>query len=137
MVSRKAVRGVMNENTTHIAAAPQMLTVDAFLVIATVAMDSPYVVFGHPPKTDPTNDPIPSPRRVLSSPGSERRSFPTIEDRFLWSARCSANTTKATGTYAVNSVTRYDQVMSPKEPAPSANVKFGREMTDFIFWSAL
>ena len=78
-------------------AAPQMLTVEALRVMATVAMDSPYVVLAQPPKKAPTNEPIPSPSRVLVRPGFSRRSTPTMELRFLWSARCSAKTTKATG----------------------------------------
>ena len=43
-------------------------------------------------------EPIPSPRRVRVRPGFSSRSTPTMEERFLWSARCSAKTTKATGT---------------------------------------
>ena len=50
MVSRKAISGVMKETMMQRNAAPQMLMVEAFLVIATQAMDSPYVVFGQPPK---------------------------------------------------------------------------------------
>ena len=41
IVSRKAIRGEMKEKIMHMQAAPQMLTVEAFRVMATQAMDSP------------------------------------------------------------------------------------------------
>ena len=41
MDSRKAISGVMKENTRHMIAAPQMLVVEALRVMATQAMDSP------------------------------------------------------------------------------------------------
>ena len=63
-------------------------------------------MFGHPPKKVETIVPTPSPRSVLVRPGSFKRFFPTIVERFLWSARCSANTTNATGTYAAKIVRR-------------------------------
>ena len=48
-------------------------------------------------KKVPTREPMPSPRRVLVRPGSSSRFTTMMEERFLWSARCSAKTTKATG----------------------------------------
>ena len=57
-----------------------MVATDAFLVMATQPTDSPYVVLGQPPNIAPAIDPTPSPRRVLSRPGSSRRSFSIIEE---------------------------------------------------------
>ncbi len=42
-----------------------IVATEAFLVIATHATLSPYVVLGQPPKKAPTIEPTPSPRRVL------------------------------------------------------------------------
>ena len=106
MELKKAITGLRNETTIARTAVVMIVTTDAFLVIATQAIDSPYVVLGHPPKNAPTIEPTPSPRRVLLRPGSVRRSFSMIEEMFLWSATCSANTTNATGTYAANNVPR-------------------------------
>ena len=51
------------------------------------------------PTTRPIRRPTPSPRSVFDNPGSpSTRSRLIIVPRFLWSAICSANTTKATGT---------------------------------------
>ena len=55
-------------------------------------------MFGHPPKIVETKVPTPSPSNVRESPGSFSKSVPMIAERFLWSARCSAKTTNATGT---------------------------------------
>ena len=83
-----------------------IVAMEAFLVIATQPTDSPYVVLGHPPKRAPAKEPTPSPRSVRWRPGSSRRSLFIMEERFLWSAMCSANTTNATGTYATAMVAR-------------------------------
>ena len=103
--------------------------VEAFRVIATHPIDSPYVVFGHPPNAVLIIVPTPSPSSVRVSPGSSSRLVPTMAERFLWSARCSAKTTNATGTYAVNKVKRYFPVtaFNPSVP-PSRNVNLGREI---------
>ena len=58
---------------------------------------SPYVVLAGAPKSDARAVARPSPRSVLLRPGSSRRSFSMMEERFLWSAMCSAKTTNATG----------------------------------------
>ena len=89
-----------------IIAVVVIVTIEAFLVIATQPTDSPYVVLGQPPKIAPAMEPTPSPRSVLESPGSTVRSCSMIEERFLWSARCYANTTKATGKYATATVAK-------------------------------
>ena len=91
------MNGAINEIKIHSTAAAIIVATEAFLVIATQATDSPYVVFGHPPKNAPAKEPTPSPRRVLLNPGSSHRSFSIIDEIFLWSAICSANTTNATG----------------------------------------
>ena len=88
----------------HSMAASLIVATEAFLVIATQATDSPYVVFGHPPKNAPTMEPTPSPSNVLAKPGSSRRSRLMMEEMFLWSAMCSAKTTNATGMYATATV---------------------------------
>ena len=94
--------GLMKLSIIHIIAAVNNVDTDAFLVIATQPTDSPYVVFGQIPKTVPTIEPTPSPRSVLLSPGSpSTRSRFIIEERFLWSAICSAKTTSATGINAI------------------------------------
>ena len=92
--------GVKNEIKIHSIAAPIIVNTDAFFVIATQAIDSPYVVLGHPPKNAPTIEPTPSPSNVLSRPGSFNKSLSIMLEIFLWSAICSANTTKDTGIYA-------------------------------------
>ena len=89
---------MINENSIQPIAAAKIVITDAFPVIATQATDSPYVVFGQPPNSAPAIEPTPSPRSVLVRPGSSRRSWSIIEERFLWSATCSAKTTSATGT---------------------------------------
>ena len=94
------MNGAKNEIKIAIIAVVKIVYTDAFLEIATQPIDSPYVVLGQPPKNAPANEPTPSPRSVLSSPGSSNKSFPIIVDKFLWSAICSANTTNATGIYA-------------------------------------
>jgi hypothetical protein len=100
MEERKITKGVKKETMMASTAAPRMETTEAFLVIATQPTDSPYVVLGHPPKMAPAMEPTPSPRRVRERPGSSSRSLSMMEERFLWSAMCSAKTTNATGTYA-------------------------------------
>ena len=86
---------------------------EAFLVIATQPTDSPYVVLGQIPKTVPAIEPTPSPRRVLLRPGSLIRSLPIIEERFLWSAICSAKTTRATGRNAITTSAIPPAVITP------------------------
>ena len=61
----------------NIAASPITLTL-ATLVIPTTDVFSPYVVLAGPPKAPATNVAIPSPNRVLSSPGSLIKSFPIM-----------------------------------------------------------
>ena len=94
----KAINGEMKETKIAPIAAAMMVATDAFFVIATQATDSPYVVLGQPPKKAPTMEPTPSPKRVLCRPGFSKRSLSIMEEMFLWSAICSANTTNATGT---------------------------------------
>ena len=60
-----AINGDRKEMSIAIIAAVMIVTTEAFEVIATHPTDSPYVVFGQPPKNAPTTDPIPSPRSVL------------------------------------------------------------------------
>ena len=99
IVLMNAITGEMNASTIAIHAAPKIETTDAFFVIATQPIDSPYVVFGTPPKIEPTNEPTPSPNNVRCKPGSWSKSFSIIDEMFLWSAICSANTTNDTGMY--------------------------------------
>ena len=93
-----ATKGLQKEIIIARIAVVIIVATEAFLVIATQATDSPYVVLGQPPKKAPAIEPTPSPRRVFERPGFSRRSFSMIEEIFLWSAICSANTTNATGT---------------------------------------
>ena len=97
MESRNATKGEMKEIIAVMIAAVVIVTTEALPVIATQPTDSPYVVLGQPPKIAPAKEPIPSPSSVQWRPGSSRRSDSMIEERFLWSAMCSANTTNATG----------------------------------------
>ena len=97
IVARNVTKGAINEATTAKMAVMKMVITEALPEIATQPTDSPYVVLGQPPKSAPTIEPTPSPRSVLERPGSFKRSVSMIEDIFLWSARCSANTTNATG----------------------------------------
>ena len=60
-----AINGEKNEIIIAPMEAAKMVYTDAFFVIATQAIDSPYVVFGQPPKNAPTIEPTPSPRSVL------------------------------------------------------------------------
>ena len=48
-----------------------------------------------------------------------------IEERFLWSAMCSANTTKATGTYATAMFPTYAQLSSLKPSNALRKENFG------------
>ena len=98
IVARNVTNGATKDASIAMIAVARIVTTEALPVIATQPTDSPYVVFGHPPKKAPTTEPTPSPRRVLWRPGSSRSSVPMIELKFLWSAICSANTTNATGT---------------------------------------
>ena len=82
-------------------------------------------MFGQPPKKAPATEPTPSPRRVLWRPGSSRRSLPITDERFLWSAICSANTTNATGTYATATVRIYFPSTALKPFAAARNEKSG------------
>ena len=83
MESIKAMSGVRKEKIIQPNAATRIVMLEALPVMATQAIDSPYVVFGLPPKNAPAIEPIPSPRRVLFRPGSVKRSFSIIEERFL------------------------------------------------------
>lgn len=83
---------------------------------AVVAIASPYEVFSAPPNKAPTIEPTPSPRRVLSRPGSLVRSVPTIFDKFKWSERCSQNVENATGVNARKIVVKYWGVKFLKPP---------------------
>ena len=98
IVSRNVAKGPTNARMIAAIAVTKIVIVEALPEIATVPMDSPYVVFGHPPKNAPAIEPTPSPKSVLCNPGSSSKSVPIIELKFLWSAMCSANTTNATGT---------------------------------------
>ena len=101
---------------------------EALPEIATQPTDSPYVVLGQPPKNAPAIEPTPSPSNVLFNPGSSNKSFSMIEDRFLWSAICSANTTNATGMYATATVPKYDQLKSLNPLNALINVKLGTQL---------
>lgn len=79
----KAINGDRKEIKMHSIAVARMVAVLAFLVMATHATLSPYVVFGHPPKKAPIIEPTPSPRRVLCKPGSSSKSLSIIEEIFL------------------------------------------------------
>ena len=94
------MNGEMNEMIIAPIAAAKIVTIEALRVIATQATDSPYVVLGQPPNTEPAIEPTPSPNNVRDKPGFSRRSLSIMEEIFLWSAICSANTTNATGIYA-------------------------------------
>ena len=65
MVARKVTNGATKEAAIHIKAVTKMVATEAFPEMATHPTDSPYVVFGHPPKNAPTMEPTPSPSRVL------------------------------------------------------------------------
>lgn len=106
IVLTKATNGDKNEMIIARIAAVKIVATDAFLVIATHATLSPYVVLGHPPTSAPAIEPTPSPSNVLWRPGSSSKSFPIIDEIFLWSATCSVNTTSATGTYATATATK-------------------------------
>ena len=51
-----------------------------------------------------------------------------MEEMFLWSAICSANTTNATGTYATAIVPRYAGLNSAKPPRAVRKVNSGSAM---------
>lgn len=116
MVANTVAIGPTKDVTMHIIAQTKIGYVDADLVNAVVAIASPYEVFSAPPKKAPTIDPTPSPRRVLSSPGSLVRSVPMIFDRFKWSERCSQNVENATGVNARKIVAKYWGVKFLKPP---------------------
>ena len=97
IVLKNATNGLSKEINIASIAVAIIVATEAFLVIATQATDSPYVVFGQPPKNAPTIEPTPSPSKVLERPGSSNKSFSIIDEMFLWSAICSAKTTNATG----------------------------------------
>ena len=84
-------------STIAMNAVAQIVLMEALPEIATQPTDSPYVVLHAPPKKAPAIEPTPSPRSVLCKPGSSSKSRPMMELKFLWSAMCSAKTTKATG----------------------------------------
>ena len=98
MVWKNVIKGPKKEINIPKHEVITIVIIDAFLENATQEIDSPYVVFGHPPKKAPTIEPTPSPSSVRWSPGSSRRSFSMINDKFLWSAMCSAKTANANGT---------------------------------------
>ena len=52
-------------------------------------------------------------------------SFSIMEEIFLWSAMCSANTTNATGTYAAKTVPIYPGLISLNAPSALKNVNCG------------
>ena len=64
IVAMKPTTGDRKERQMHSMAAVMMVATEALRVMATQPIDSPYVVFGQPPKKAPTMDPIPSPSRV-------------------------------------------------------------------------
>ena len=98
IVAKKVENGATKAKTIAIKAVTKIVLIEALPEIATVPTDSPYVVFGQPPKKAPAIEPTPSPSNVLCKPGSFKRSLPIMELKFLWSAMCSAKTTNATGT---------------------------------------
>ena len=98
IVSKNVINGPKKDIAIPKHDVITIVIIEAFFEKATQDMDSPYVVFGHPPKNAPTIEPTPSPMSVRWSPGSFNKSFPIIKDKFLWSAMCSANTAKANGT---------------------------------------
>ena len=65
MVARKVTNGATKEAAIHIKAVTKMVATEAFPEMATHPTDSPYVVFGQPPKNAPAMEPTPSPSRVL------------------------------------------------------------------------
>ena len=62
---RNVTNGPINEAIMAKIAVANIVITEAFPVMATQPTDSPYVVFGQPPNTAPTAEPIPSPRSVL------------------------------------------------------------------------
>ena len=64
ILEMKATKGEIKAMMMHSKAAQVMVATEAFRVMATQAIDSPYVVFGQPPKKAPTMEPMPSPSRV-------------------------------------------------------------------------
>ena len=64
MLEMKATIGLKKERMMHSTAAAMIVAVEALRVMATQAIDSPYVVFGQPPKNAPTIEPMPSPKSV-------------------------------------------------------------------------
>ena len=98
IVLSKSENGKMKDNTMAIQAVTKIVLTEALPEMATQPMDSPYVVLHAPPQKAPAIEPKPSPNNVLWRPGSCNKSCSMIEDKFLWSAMCSAKTTKATGT---------------------------------------
>ena len=71
--------------------------VEATLLKPVVAMDSPYEVLGNPQIIVPNADAIPSPNRVLLSPGLFIKSVPITLDNTLWSLMCSSIAQIVTG----------------------------------------
>ena len=116
------MKGAINEETMANSAVTKIVMTEAFPEMATQPMDSPYVVLGQPPNTAPTIEPTPSPSSVRESPGSRRRSVPMMEEMFLWSAICSANTTNATGMYATAIVPIYAPILPPAGSSSPPNI---------------
>ena len=83
-----AINGERKDIKIAPAAALIMVAIEALRVIATQPTDSPYVVFGQPPNSAPTIEPIPSPRSVLSSPDNGRYIF-VIRDMFREHNKCN------------------------------------------------
>ena len=97
IVETIAVNFPKKPNTIAIIAARPITHTEAIFVIPTTEVFSPYVVFAGPPIAPAINVAKPSPRRVLSNPGSFNKSFPIIVDNAVWSPMCSAIVTNAIG----------------------------------------
>ena len=74
MDATSAVNFPINPNKIAITAAPPTTYTEATRVIATTPVFSPYVVFAGPPSAAETNVANPSPKSVLSRPGSCKKS---------------------------------------------------------------
>ena len=83
IVAKNVENGPMNDNTIARSAVTKIVLIEALPEIAIVPTDSPYVVFGHPPKNAPAIEPTPSPNNVLCNPGSWIKSLSIIELKFL------------------------------------------------------
>ena len=97
IVCTNAVNFPKKPKTIAKQAAKAITPTDAFLVIPTTAVFSPYVVFDGPPKKPAANVAKPSPINVFSNPGFFNKSLSSIVLNALWSPICSAIVTKAIG----------------------------------------